>query len=509
MKRSAWLKIAIFATGISGLTSEFILSTLASYFIGDSIVQWTVVLSIMLFAMGIGSQVSRVVTKKLLLAFIAIEFSLSLLISFSPLMVYALATKTQFIHIIIYCLALLIGFCIGFEIPLATRLNEKHESLNKNISNIMSWDYIGSLVGGIAFAYIGLPYLGITNTAFLFGALNFVVAVILFWKYKSFYKKQIKWVTLSTLLIVTTLTSGFIFSEDIILFGEQSRYKDKIIYTEQSRYQKIVVTQWHDHYWLFINNNQQLSTLDEYLYHEPMIHPIMTITPEHQDILIIGGGDGFNVKELLKYEGIKSIDVVDLDPAMTNLGLHFKPLLEYNDSSLHNKIVKIHNVDGYNFLEKSKKYYDLIIVDLPDAKGIDINKLYTQEFYRMAYQSLRPNGNIITQAGSPYYATKAYYCIEKTMKSSNFNTLKIHNQVLTLGEWGWVIGSKKLKDDEMIKIMKKASFEDLNTKWLNQESIDLITSFGKPIFDTTGVEVNTINDPVLYRYYIQGNWDLY
>ena len=172
MKKGLWLKIAIFATGISGLTSEFILSTLASYFIGDTIVQWTVVLSIMLFSMGIGSQVSRVVTKRLLLTFLAVEFSLSLLISFSPLIVYSLAAKSEFIHILIYGLALLVGFCIGFEIPLATRLNEAHEALDKNISNIMSWDYIGSLVGGLSFAFFGLPYLGITNTAFLFGLLN-------------------------------------------------------------------------------------------------------------------------------------------------------------------------------------------------------------------------------------------------------------------------------------------------------------------------------------------------
>jgi len=166
MKKSTWLKIAIFATGISGLTAEFILSTLASYFIGDTIVQWTVVLSIMLFAMGIGSQVSRLVKKNLLVTFIAVEFSLSLLISLSPVIVYALAAKTAFIHMLIYGLALLVGFCIGFEIPLATRLNETHEALDKNISNIMSWDYIGSLIGGLLFAFFGQQYWAILINMF-------------------------------------------------------------------------------------------------------------------------------------------------------------------------------------------------------------------------------------------------------------------------------------------------------------------------------------------------------
>lgn len=510
MKRGVWLKIAIFATGMSGLTAEFILSTLASYFIGDTIIQWTVVLSIMLFAMGLGSQVSRLVVKQLLVTFIVVEFALSILISFSPLIVYLLAAKTEFIHILIYGLALLIGFCIGFEIPIATRLNETHESLDKNISNIMSWDYIGSLIGGLSFAFFGLPYLGITNTAFAFGTLNFLVAIILFWQYRSFYPKQKKWVATAAVILIGILSAGFAFSERIILFGEQSRYKDKIVYSEQSRYQKIVITQWKDHFWLFINGNQQLSTFDEFLYHEPMVHPVMALSPEHQNILIIGGGDGFNVKELLKYEDeITSITLVDLDPAITRLGREFKGLLQYNDSSLHHPKVTILNKDGFTFLEKSDTFYDVIIIDLPDAKSIDVNKLYTKEFYQMIYHSLRPNGHVITQAGSPYYATKAFRCIDITMQSAGFNTLQMHNQVLTLGEWGWIVGSKKFTKDQMISKMKYASYSHLNNTWLNKESINLITSFGKPLFDTTQVEINTINSPVLYRYYLDGNWDLY
>lgn len=508
-KNAIWLKIAIFATGISGLTSEFILSTLASYFIGDTIVQWTVVLSIMLFAMGLGSQVSRFVEKDLLITFIAVEFTLSLLISFSPLWVFSIAAKTEFIHLLIYGLALLVGFCIGFEIPLATRLNEKHETLDKNISNIMSWDYVGSLIGGLLFAFWGLPHLGITNTAFVFGGLNFVVAVILFERYKDFYQKYTNGVRLISIAVLALWSIGYIFSEKIVLFGEQSRYKDKIVYTEQTPFQKLTVTQWKEHYWLFINGNQQLSTFDEWLYHEPMVHPIMSITPEHKDVLIIGGGDGFNVKELLKYPDINNITLVDLDPAMTRLGKTFEGLVKYNDSALYDPRVTILNQDGFLYLEQTQNFYDLIIVDLPDAKNVALNKLYTREFYQMAFWLLRPNGNIITQSGSPYYATKAFYCIEKTMQDAGFATLPMHNQVLTLGEWGWTIGSKKLTKNQMIQNMKRADYSGLNNKWLNTESIDLLTSFGKPLVDTSGIAINTINNPVLYRYYLDGNWDLY
>lgn len=509
MNKGVWLKIAIFATGISGLVSEFILSTLASYFIGDTIIQWTIVLSIMLFAMGIGSNVSRLVHKNLLTTFLLIEFSLSLLISFSPIIVYALAAKSDFIHILIYGLSLLVGFCIGFEIPLATRLNESYETLDKNISNILSWDYIGSLIGGLLFAFWGLPYLGITNTAFVFGFLNFGAAVLLMFNFRKEVLKNKKWLVTMACALAIFLGFGFSVSEAVVLYSEQSQYQDKIVYQEQSKYQKITVTQWKEHYWLFINGNQQLSTFDEFLYHEPMVHPIMKLTPEHQDILVIGGGDGFNVRELLKYNDVQKITIVDLDPAMTRLGKEFEGLVKYNERSLHNPKVEIINADGYTFLEKGDRFYDVIIIDLPDAKNIELNKLYSFEFYKMVHRTLRPNGHIITQAGSPYYATKAFYCINKTMKSAGFHTLPLHNQVLTLGEWGWVMGSKKYNKQEMISVLENSNSPDVATKWYSKETIKLITSFGKPLVDTTNVELNTINSPVLYRYYLNGNWDLY
>ena len=230
---------------------------------------------------------------------------------------------------------------------------------------------------------------------------------------------------------------------------------------------------------------------------------------EHQDILIIGGGDGFNVKELLKYQDVKNITLVDIDPAMTDLGLYYKGLLQYNDSALHHSKVKILNEDGFTFLEQSDQFYDVIFIDLPDSKNVDLNKLYTVEFYQMAYHLLRPKGHLITQAGSPYYATKANYCIDKSMQAAGFSTLSLHNQVLTLGEWGWIIGSKSFTREQMLNEVRKADYKGISTKWLNQEAVHLISSYGKPLFDTTGVEVNTINSPVLYRYYLNGNWDLY
>jgi len=508
-QRSLVLKSAIFATGVSGLVSEFVLATLASYFIGDTIVQWTIVLSIMLFTMGLGSHISKYVDKNILETFLLIEFVLSLLISLSPLIVYSIAGHTHFIHLVIYGLSALIGFCIGFEIPLVMRLNQQFENVAQNVSSVLSWDYVGSLIGGIAFAFWGLPELGLKNTAFIFGMFNMIVAVVLLMVYWKELVNSKRSIVGGALLVGLILFSAFVKSEDIMLYGEQKRYKDKVVYVEQTKYQKLVVTSWLEHHWLYINGNLQLSTIDEFLYHEPMVHPVMHISKESNDILVIGGGDGFNVKELLKYAQVKSITLVDLDPAMTTLGKTYAPIVLANDSSLHNKKVTIINEDGFVFLQNSLKLFDIIIVDLPDAKGVDLNKLYTKEFYEMSNMHLRPNGHIITQAGSPYYATRAFECINKTIRNSGFETLKLHNQVLSMGEWGWIIGSKRFNRDQMINILHDPQFPTVSTRWLNQESVNLMTAFGKPLIDTSDIRINTINDPVLYQYQLNANWNLY
>jgi spermidine synthase len=510
VNQSYVLKIALFLTGISGIVAEYVLSTLASYFLGNSIVQWTMILSTMLFSMGLGSRFSKGIKTHLVEKLIIVEFTLSILTSLSALLVYTVSAFTDYTGFFIYLMSIAIGVMIGLEIPLVTRINQQYESLRVNIASVMEWDYFGSLVGGVFFAFIGLPLLGISYTPFVLGVTNFIVAIWLFYKMDQnikLYRKgllQIFGVLVSTILIL-----GFIFTDNIILFGEQRKYKDRIVFEKQSKYQKIVITKWKNDYWLYINGNEQLSTFDEFLYHEPLVHPIMKMVKEHKNVLILGGGDGFAVKEILKYKGVEKITMVDLDPAMTDLGKNNKIMRRFNKDSMHSNKLEIFNEDGFNYLEETNEYFDVIIVDLPDPKSLEINKLYTKEFYQIAKLHLRPNGMIITQAGSPYYSTEAFNCINKTMKEGGFNTLPLHNQVMTLGEWGWIMGSKKLPSEIIKKQLQSLEYNDIETRWINNEAMLQITSFGKGIFKSSDLEINTINNPVLYQYYLRGNWDLY
>ena len=529
LSNSNILKISLFATGLSGIVAEYVLSTLATYFLGNSVFQWTMILSTMLFSMGLGSRISQYFNKNLLESFITIEFILSLLVSFCAVLAYqssAYASQNYFtgdeaimgIHyfpydgVVIYALSVLIGIMIGMEIPLVTRLNESYETLQVNIANVMEKDYYGSLAGGIFFAFIGLPYFGLTYTPFILGSINFFVASWLLWilwrQVNEAGKKTLLPFALSTLLAIGL---GTVFAKDIINKGEQKKYQDHIIYQEQTPYQRIVLTEWKGNYWFYLNGNLQLSSFDEWMYHEPLVHPAMELAQEAQHVLVLGGGDGCAVREVLKYPTVRKVTMVDLDPAVTRLAQEHYAFLSMNKGALKDERVEIINADAFSYMEKTEKYYDAIIVDFPDPKSIELGRLYSQEFYRICYNHLRPRGVFITQAGSPYYATKAFRCIEKTIGAAGFHTLPMHNQVLSMGEWGWVLGHKKLPSEKLKPLLRSFDYEEVEVQWINREAMSLITSFGRDLvpLDTADIEVNRIHEPVLPKYYRKGNWDFF
>jgi len=173
-RKSFVLKAALFATGFSGIVAEYILSTLASYFIGNAILQFTLIVSIMLFSMGLGSRLSKSFNTNIIFYFVITELILSVLVSFSAIASYLVYGFTSVSWVIIYVLSIIIGLLIGLEIPFATRINNEFEELRLNISNILEKDYYGSLLGGLFFAFVGLPYLGLTYTPFVLGFINLV-----------------------------------------------------------------------------------------------------------------------------------------------------------------------------------------------------------------------------------------------------------------------------------------------------------------------------------------------
>ncbi len=505
------LKTCIFATGCAAIVTEYTLATLASYLLGDSILQWTIVISLMLFSMGLGSRYSRKYEDLLLNRFILIEFGLSFLCTFSAMFCFWISAYTIHFGLVVYSLVCMIGFMTGLEIPLIMRINQTYESLRENISSVMEYDYYGGLLGGALFAFVLLPFLGLTYTPVLIGSLNLLVASLVLWHFSNhLIRPRILNIQFAALLIISVL--AFSVAKPIVLYGEQHKYKDKIIYQEQTRYQKIVVTQWKDNFWLFINGSTQFSTYDEERYHEPLVHPVMSLLKEHKDILLLGAGDGLAAREILKYSDVESLTLVDLDPAMTRLARQHKMFLEINQESLNDIRVRVLNKDAYQFMKESSDLYDAIIIDLPDPKSVSLSLLYSLGFYKMVEKHLKPFGAMVTQSTSPLYSPEAFLCIKKTMQAANFSTLPYQNSVPSMGQWGWVLGirkktmsAKRLKE----KVIAQKSLE-IETRFFNQNAMISMAYFGKGLFEKEEkIEPNTQFNHNILKYYRQGSWDLY
>jgi spermidine synthase len=505
------LKACIFATGLAGIVAEYVMSTLASYLLGNSVLQWTLTVSIMLFAMGVGSRISKYINRALLDAFVLTELLLSVLCAVSATLTYFLSVYIQPITPVVYTVSFSIGLLIGLEIPLATRLNDFFEELRINISSVMEKDYYGALLGGLIFVFVALPYLGLTYTPIVLGGVNFLVAAALFLRHRGVmeYRKSL---SAGFVIVPLFLITLFISAKPIVLYGEQQKYVDRVIYQQQTPYQRIVITQWKDDYWLYLNGNEQFSSYDEERYHEPLVHPAMNISVAREKVLILGGGDGLAAREILKYPDVKQIVLVDIDPAVTELGQKQPVFLELNKNSLLDPRVQIVNEDAYTYLQKHVEIYDVIFVDLPDPKTVELARLYTREFYQLAARHLSRGGVLVTQAASPFFSRKAFLCVLKTMDAAGFSSVPYHNHIPTMGEWGWVLGinAPNIETPAIKQRLSSLEFGEVETRFLNRDAMVSMLNFGKgELDDLEAIKVNQELELALYHYYRNGRWDFY
>lgn len=295
---------------------------------------------------------------------------------------------------------------------------------------------------------------------------------------------------------------GVLYSENISQSIENSLYRDRVVLSNQTQYQKIVMTRHKDDLRLYLNGNIQFSSKDEYRYHEALVHIPMGIVKNHENVLILGGGDGLAVRELLKYDDIKNITLVDIDKEMVDLCKTNPLITEINKNSLSSEKVNLVYEDAFEFLENTKEVYDVIIVDLPDPNNDSLNKLYTNIFYRLCKNALTQNGVMTVQSTSPYYARKAFWSINKTLKSEDFNVYPYHVQVPSFGEWGFNLSSKQELNLDDIKV-------NVSTKYLNKGSIESMFNFAQDeVIDIESIDTNTLSHPKLINYYEESvkNW---
>ena len=476
---------------------EVLISSVSSYLVGDSVKQFSITIGIYMCAMGFGSYISKYIKKNLFDYFILVEIGVGFIGGICSIILFMSNIYLESYGLIMYLEIILIGTFVGLEIPLLTRIIEDNSNnLRITLSSIFSFDYIGGLIGSIVFPLILLPNLGYFATAFLTGTLNLITALIIIFKYKN-YVKNLRIFRGMAITILSIMVIGTVFSENIAKNIEGNLYRDKIILSKDTQYQKVVLTKHKDDLRLFINGNIQFSSADEYRYHEALIHIPMSLAKVKSEILILGGGDGLAAREILKYDEVNNVTLVDLDAEIVKLCKTNKDILKLNNGSLDNPKMNVVNEDAYKFLEQSDKKYDVIIIDLPDPNDDSLNKLYTNIFYRLCSNSLNESGIMAIQSTSPYYAKEAFWCINKTLNSEGCNVVPYHLQVPSFGDWGFQLASKSNIDINSINISKE-------TKFLNNDNIKGLFLFGKDEqLDLNKIEINTLSKPKLISYYLK------
>lgn len=498
-RERATLLISVLIISICALAYELIVATLSSYLLGDSVTQFSFTIGFFLFAMGIGALISRRIQSAELRWFILIEICIGLFGGTSALILNAVFASIDIYYTTIMLLiSMVIGACIGLEIPLLTRIVAHRDQLSHALSDILSIDYIGSLLASLAFPTFLLPVLGVNQTAFLMGLLNISVAGILLNTFGYRLQKQWKQALWGIwFLVASIMVLGTIFSTNIVKFFEQQLYSAAIIYEEQTPLQRIIITRGAgDDLRLFINGNIQFSSRDEYRYHEVLVHSVISAARTRETVLVLGGGDGLVARELLKYDDIQEIIVVDLDPAITDLAQTHPLLVDINQDAMNNERVTIVNQDAFKYLEESDDLYPVIIIDLPDPNNETLSKLYSTAFYKLIKQHMTRDGAFITQATSPYFVREAFWTIVTTIEANDFEVLPLRTHVPSFGEWGFVLATQ-------IRPPQISVPENIPLQYLTKDTLNYATQFDLDT-DRIPAQVNTLNTPILPRVYERG-----
>ena len=489
------LLISVFVIASCGLVYELIAGTLASYLLGDSVMYFSTIIGTYLFAMGIGSYLSRFIGRGLVARFIQVELMVGVIGGSSAGMLFMVFAYLESFRLILYAQVIAVGVLVGLEIPLLLRILKDKLEFKDLVSQVLTFDYLGALAVSLLFPLILAPKLGLVRTCFLFGVLNVLVAA---WA-TSLFRDQIP--RLSSLRVQSAaalifLLAGFAYGERLTTFAEESLYTDDVVFATTTPYQRIVITRWKDDVRLFLNSHLQFSSRDEYRYHETLVHPGMQWLKSPKRVLILGGGDGLALREVLKYDSVESVTMVDLDPEMTRLFSSNEFLRQLNGGSLRSPKLKVINADVFVWLGESTDTFDFAVVDFPDPTNYALGKLYTTTFYNLLAHRLNEHGAAAIQSTSPLYARKSYWCIVSTVESAGLHATPYHAYVPSFGEWGYVLATKQPYS------VPAVAMKDL--KFVSTELLPGLFQFPADM-SRVDTEVNHLNNQVLVRYY-ESEW---
>jgi spermidine synthase len=487
------LFITVLLIAACGLIYELVAGALASYLLGDSITQFSTVIGTYLFSMGIGSWMSRYIGKGVIARFVAVELLVAIVGGFSSTLLFLAFAYTESFRLTLYLLVSVIGIFVGLEIPLLMRILRDRFEFKDVVANVLTFDYLGALGASLLFPLVLVPRLGLVRSALFFGMVNGCVALWSTWLFRDRLPAR-RSLQGAGVVVLLLLSLGMWRANDVTTLAEENLYSDEVVLSRNTRYQRIVLTAWKDDLRLFLNGHLQFSSRDEYRYHEALVHPGLAALPGARRVLVLGGGDGLAVREILKYPGVQRVDLVDLDAEMTSLFTTHPRLSALNDRSLSNPRVRVVNDDAFVWLDRNPgELYDFIVVDFPDPSNYAVGKLYTVAFYQLLAHHLSRDGFAVVQSTSPLFARRSYWSIVRTLRQAGMSTSPYHLYVPSFGEWGFVIAGKGAPYAPPATL-------PAGLRYLTVREVPQLFSFSTDMLPVAA-EPNRLNDQALVRYY--------
>lgn len=492
----ALLQIAVLVVAICGIAYELVIAAVSSYLLGNSVTEFSITIGLFMFAMGIGSLLSRGLSTSLIERFLAVEIVIALIGGFSSTALFVVFPWTFAYRPFSVILILVIGALVGLELPILTRVLTRGGSLRKSIAHVLALDYFGALIGSVAFPLLLLPTLGLFRASFAIALLNIAIVLLTVLSFAKRLRRPGLW--LAAVAVVTALLiSGMVLDAWIHRFAEGRLYSDRVILRKQTPYQRIVVTRSERTglHRLYLDGHLQFAEVDEYRYHEALVHPVLSLPGSRQRVLILGGGDGLAARRVLEYPDVGHIDLVDIDPAMTRLAGAFAAIRKLNGGSLEDPRVTVHNQDAFAFVRNEKRQFDRVIIDLPDPHNEALAKLYSVEFYRLLAGRLAPGGFLVTQASSPWRTRQVFWAIRETLREAGMRTFSYRVLVPSFGVWGFHVASPDGP------VPHDWNLPDGN-RFLTRDVLARASRFA-PDEAPLDVPANSIFDPTIYMLYLR------
>ena len=493
MNRTPILFLNVLVIAACGLIYELLAGTVASYELGDSVTQFSLIIGLYLSALGAGAWLSRFIERDLAAKFVEIEIAVALVGGLSAPMLYFGFARLSWFQLFLYVIVFAIGTLVGLELPILMRILQEELDFKELVSRVLSFDYIGSLVAAVLFPLFLVPRIGLVRTSILFGFLNGCVGLYGTYLLAPIIRRSLTGLRVRAIAVLLLLAVAFIESKALTSFAEAELFADEIIYATSSHYQRIVITRGKSGFHLFLNGNLQFSSADEYRYHEALVHPALALVNAPRNVLILGGGDGLALREVLKYPSVARVTLVDLDPKMTSLSRAFPALAELNAHSFSDPRVHVVNADAMIWIAQSHEKYDAAIVDFPDPNNFALGKLFTTHFYKQLRARLAPDAAISVQCTSPLFARRSYWCIVRTMEAAGFSVHPYQTTVPSFGVWGFALA-------KLQPFAPPARIALPGLRYL--DPMTLASMFVMPP-DTAPlpVEINRLDNQMLVRYY--------